>query len=303
MSLMFLLFTSAAVWPVLRWHNGARWFVAGACVASGVWAVLLAVMVFSGAGSQLAGTAAESWTASELRRMQPHGWRLANGLRVRYDEDIDHVLVGPGGVLVVETKWSASSWTEDAFMARSLQAAIEQTARNRKTVVDQFHRLVPEDAVRALLVLWSATPFAASLPSPHPLVAVINGAELRRWLDDQTSANEAGFDTDAAWNAVEAQTRTRTERDETNKPRPTIWQMLWSRVTVPLLVALAALYAFELTHLSTWAPLPLVEIAAAVLVGSLGLRFRGLRLGAIGWLTMNLGIVVVLLIVLVAQRG
>jgi hypothetical protein len=235
--------------------------------------------------------------------MQRHGWRLANGLRVRYDEDIDHLLVRPGGVLVVETKWSASSWTEDAFMARSLQAAIEQTARNRKTVVDQFHRLVPEDAVHALLVLWSATPFSASLPSPDPLVAVINGAELRRWLDEQTTANEAGFDTDAVWNAMEAQTRARTERDETNKPRPTIWQTLWSRVTVPLLVAMTALFAFELTNLSTWTPLPLVEIAAAVLVGLLGLRFKRVRSAAIGWLTMNVGIVVVLLILVVIHRG
>jgi hypothetical protein len=292
MSFIFLLFVAAAAWPVLRWHNGARWFVAGTCVASGAWAVLLAVTIFSGAGSQLAGTAAESWTASELRRMQRHGWRLVNGLRVRYDEDIDHVLVGPSGVLVVETKWSASSWTEDAFMAGSLQAAVKQAGQNRKTTAVLLQPSVPDSDVRALIVLWSAVPFAASVPSPDPLVAVINGAKLRPWLEAHAEPAKPTVDADAAWRAVDAQVRKRVELSDENKPRPTPGQAVWQKVALPLLAALAATYAFAATYVVAWRPLPYIEVAAALAAGALLLRLGRLRSAALGWTTMNCGLLI-----------
>ena len=49
----------------------------------------------------------EQWTARELRSLRKRDWHLANGLLLRRVADIDHVVIGPGGVLVIETKYSS----------------------------------------------------------------------------------------------------------------------------------------------------------------------------------------------------
>lgn len=85
-------------------------FLRGAVVGAGVVVVLggiaFTVFVFTGSGSQTMGAIAETWTSSELRPLRKHGWRLIDHVFYRY-ADADHLLVGPGGAIVVETKWSA----------------------------------------------------------------------------------------------------------------------------------------------------------------------------------------------------
>jgi hypothetical protein len=301
MALLLLAFVVASLWPLLRWHGAVRWVVVGACISSGLWGIALTVTVLSGAASQLAASAAESWTASELRRMRRHGWRLINGVRIRYSEDIDHVVIAPGGVLVIETKWSASYWLEDEFMRRSLTASLEQTARNRKVVVDHFRGHVPDEAVRGLLVLWSPSPSMALIPSDDDNLSVTNGAALRNWLEDHRKIAGASLDVGAVWEAFEKQARSRIEKD-VNKPRPTLGQTLWKSIGIPLISALVAVYAFAFTHLASWPPLPFVESAAALLLGLLVFRSGRLRGAAIGWTAMNCGILLVLLALVVIHE-
>ena len=101
--------------PLALSYDGAlRAGIIGASLASGIWLAVTFVLLFSGAASSVAAAVAEEWTAGELRGVRRRGWRLVNGVKVRGDSDIDHVLVGPGGVVVVETKWSSEPWPTGA---------------------------------------------------------------------------------------------------------------------------------------------------------------------------------------------
>src|SRR5205085_1067253 len=92
---------------VLAVPMAGRQFLSGALVASGAWSVSLLVHTMSGAASAAMGATAEQWTADDLRSLRRAGWRLTHGVRLRASRDIDHVALGPGGLLVVETKWSS----------------------------------------------------------------------------------------------------------------------------------------------------------------------------------------------------
>jgi len=72
------------------------------------------------------------WTASELQRLRKHGWLIVNGLALE-GRDIDHVLVGPGGVVVVESKWSADGW-DLSMPDRALAKAVDQVVDNVRSL-------------------------------------------------------------------------------------------------------------------------------------------------------------------------
>ena len=61
------------------------------------------VVLLSGTAPLMMGEMAEQWTAQELRPLSAQGWRLVNHLGLRLG-DQDHVMVGPGGIVLVETK-------------------------------------------------------------------------------------------------------------------------------------------------------------------------------------------------------
>jgi len=70
-------------------------------------------IVFSGGMSWLVGGQAEQWTGDALQRLGPD-WRFAHNVEFTigeapysYTMDVDHVGVGPSGVLVIETKYSS----------------------------------------------------------------------------------------------------------------------------------------------------------------------------------------------------
>jgi hypothetical protein len=78
-----------------------RAFLAGVLCTSAVAILVFWVVLASGSVPMMMGETAEQWTAAELRRIPGAGWRLVNGVRLGRG-DIDHVLVGPGGLFVVE---------------------------------------------------------------------------------------------------------------------------------------------------------------------------------------------------------
>jgi hypothetical protein len=86
-----------------------RGVIVGAAVV-GVPALLWNFVVqATGTGSAMMGEQAELWTASELRKNRED--RLLNHVSLAYG-DIDHLVVGPRGVVVIETKWSSQPWDE-----------------------------------------------------------------------------------------------------------------------------------------------------------------------------------------------
>src|SRR4051794_18112037 len=89
-------------------------FLRGAVIGAGVVFVpgglAYTVVLLTGTGPLTMGAVAETWTSSELRWLRKHGWKLVDHVFYR-GADIDHLVLGPGGVIAVETKWSAEAWT------------------------------------------------------------------------------------------------------------------------------------------------------------------------------------------------
>jgi len=111
-------------------------------------------VIASGAAASTMGQSAEQWTDAELTRLRRRGWKHVNRLVIRGPGDIDHVAVGPDGVLVIETKWRAA----DVLIDQSnewTRGALEQARRNR----DEVRKLLnwrERDArpIEALVVWW-----------------------------------------------------------------------------------------------------------------------------------------------------
>ena len=155
-----------------------------AFVPTAVFAGLLALtIVASGSGSVSMGAWAEGWTADELKGLEAHGYRVIHHAGLRRG-DIDHFVVGPGGVFVLETKWSARDWRPDGKDAYALRA-IQQVERER----DTLSRWLPTGYPPAVsvLVLWGAA--AAALDGREADAArtaggtvVLRGSALERWM-------------------------------------------------------------------------------------------------------------------------
>lgn len=84
-----------------------------ACVPFFLWTAITSV---DGSWSWRVGADAERWTAEELARLGP-AWQVEHHLVFtgkrqgkRWYSDVDHVAVGPPGVLAVSTKWTADEW-------------------------------------------------------------------------------------------------------------------------------------------------------------------------------------------------
>jgi hypothetical protein len=121
----------AGVAFVIPWQFARGLFV-GVGVSALVVVIGYLVLALSGTVARGMGATAEMWTASELRRLRKHGWLIVNGLALE-GRDIDHVLVGAGGVVVVESKWSADGWdlrTPD----RALAKAVDQVVANARSL-------------------------------------------------------------------------------------------------------------------------------------------------------------------------
>jgi hypothetical protein len=91
---------------------GSNWgyFAAGMCVGA-FWTLWLAAFsLIDPTGARLArGYEGEIDSARQLRHLEADGWVSVHNLNFK-DGEVDHVVVGPGGVVVVETKTSNGDW-------------------------------------------------------------------------------------------------------------------------------------------------------------------------------------------------
>ena len=134
---------------------------------------------------QSMGGMAEEFTAQELRRLHRRRWHLANGVLLK-KADIDHVAIGPGGVLVVESKYSSSGWEDGRFTNDRLSRAVRQAQGNQHDLLLFLEQVEPRVAVP----LSSFAPLSCSGAGPtRPRrwsrtagVAIVPGPQLRRWL-------------------------------------------------------------------------------------------------------------------------
>ena len=189
--------------------GAVRWAIVGASVASGVWLAALYLVVHAGAAPKLMGVSAEERTVGQLQSLRRDGWRFVSGLRLK--TEIDHVAVGPPGILVIETKWTADTWplgirNGSRHLCRELDEGIAQTRGNARQVRlnSEFRTATAAAPVRAVLVLWSASPVPGGSPNwlEDRGVTVVHGRFLRKWLGTLEGRHLGPEEIEGVWTAA-----------------------------------------------------------------------------------------------------
>ena len=269
-----------------RWSRG---FVAGAWLATVIWFLAFLVVQSSGTAPTMMGATAEQWTAQELRRLRRRGWRVVSHTMPTYG-DIDHVAVGPGGLVVVETKWKSDPTASDdsAFLRADCEQVRERARLMRLTLQNRL-RGAP---TRPVIVYWG--PGALSNGGPDPVdvdgVTVLSGPILRRWLDSIDDGPSAVMDREAinsAWETLAGIARDTDRRElgpEAPAPRPPMRHLI--DLAIGLTTGLIAFFTACL--LFRWLGMPVLLPAATVLAGAGLVTFHVARANA-SWRVVGLG--------------
>lgn len=250
---------------VLFLPSWMRGFIGGIWVASVVWFIVLLVIQGAGTAAMTMGATAEQWTAQEMRRLRGRGWMVTSHVRpwVR-GGDVDHLAVGPGGAIVIETKWVS----DELSLERSGRI---QTDRDQATAgVDNIRRTLRgrlhEAPIRSAVVYWGAPDRPASfLKSTDDDPQVLRGSELRRWLDTISQKPQVMNDDDvqSAWTTI-SRFLQQTDRQELGESYE-VKRTLMRRTLDVLLGPFAALVTFWIVALL----LGLLGVVAVVPVAGL----------------------------------
>lgn len=239
------------------------------------------VVLLSGTAPLMMGEMAEQWTAQEVRPLSKRGWRLVNHFSLGYG-DQDHVLVGPGGVVLLETKWSGTPWEldeRDYFFRRALKQTSDNAAQlQRWAGVQRYGR----PTVEPVLVLWghASDKIADSPVRRHSSgVLVVPGKQLRDWVLRREHGQLSDQQVEAIWSEIRRQVDKRDPVDWEKRPMPRSLQEL---VLSGLGCLVSALVGFvlvaqvlELTgSLLAWGSAGVAMVGAAGLVRRRAPRWR-----------------------------
>jgi hypothetical protein len=278
-----------------------RGLLVGASVVAIFGAVAALTVQATGTAAISMGATAEQWTASELRLLRRAGWHIINHVALQR-WDIDHVLIGPGGVIAVETKWSGAGWRLDPPTTRVRDAAAQVRSNARDLRLWHPLRSLGIDSVTAVVFLWGgARPGADEKPSsPVQIdgVDVIYGVRAAKaW---RTSIADAGahktFEASQIqliWRALDAHIQRRDSRDDATQHHPTsLLRLYWTGVAATATASIAALISLEalVVSKSWW-----IWSLSTVLLASTSVaarRARSMRLYSTAWLTGLVGAIV-----------
>jgi hypothetical protein len=160
-------------------------FLLGAGLVSVAWALWTLALSIDGSMSWRIGADAEQWTARELHRLGT-AWHIEHNVPFPengYLHDVDHVAIGPYGVLAVETKWTSSSVDLGAKrLANNVQEAVRQSEANAGRLSGLLRRVIDVDVI-PLVVFWGRD----VVPAPEPVrregkVRVVAGRQAALWL-------------------------------------------------------------------------------------------------------------------------
>ena len=171
--------------------------------------------VWSGGFYKLVGGEAESWTGDELRRLGTQ-WKTFHNVPIEEGEpphtwevDVDHVAVGPHGILVVESKLTSRDIDlKSSRLPKQVRQDAAQVSRNaraiRKAVQSAGHLEVP---IIPILVYWGR-----GIEAPEGSVRTLGsvwatrGADAREWIELVRSPRISDSERLAAIQAVQALT-------------------------------------------------------------------------------------------------
>ena len=194
---------------IVRNHGAVRWFAAGALTISGPFLAIIMILVFSGASNSYMGYTGEVYTVEELWKLRGAGWLFVNGVHIKGKSDIDHIAVGPGGILVFETKWSSSAWelagSGGKFIDDRISSAARQAKKNKWDLIAAYPETVKGTPVKAVCVFWSPEP---SREEDNWLerdgVFLVPGPKLKDWFRQLNNLGISEEKILAIWTDLEA---------------------------------------------------------------------------------------------------
>lgn len=182
----------SAVYDVIGIHINAKLtaFVMGFLLAAFLGAVWYVAAVYTGGARWLMGASAERWTEKELVALGSecrlfHDVPFANGVGSATTQvDVDHVVVGPHGVLVVETKYSSEALDLGADpIPKQLRDAVTRARNNAGRINALLQRDAPGVPVRPVVVYWGRLVKPPSVPLRQiDEVGVVSGSDAANWL-------------------------------------------------------------------------------------------------------------------------
>jgi hypothetical protein len=120
--------------------------LAGVLLASGWWWLHTIMIETTGANRLRLGLLGETWTSMELAARRRRGWRHVNDVLL-HCRQTDHVAVGPGGVVVVESKYR-SDWSAQEVDLGVMAAQVQK----QRGLLGLHLKLRAE--TRAVVAMW-----------------------------------------------------------------------------------------------------------------------------------------------------
>lgn len=182
-------------------------FFLGVGVTAAFLILLAEVFVLGGGVNWITGAAFERETGKVLAGLGPQ-WRVAHNLAFTigpphraWEVDVDHVAVGPYGVLVVETKYSSSLLPPSELEPRHRD--VRQARKNAALVEGLLHEAEIEAPIRPVLIYWGWHPKVAKEPvTKVGDVRVVYGADSERWLPLLASRQMPAEVEEASWAVI-----------------------------------------------------------------------------------------------------
>ena len=190
LSLVLLVALFFVVISALPMPDTWRAFLAGFGTASGLACFAWMVVALSGTHGRTLGKLGEEATVEAVLgwRQRRKGWRVINGLLLDGNGDIDHVLVCPGGIYVIESKWTSKPCRIEQGRVRGLvgREPVSQARTGARNVERMLLRHGPpyvDATVRSVVVLWG--PGSMHLDQGCATVGgvlVCEGRKKKMWL-------------------------------------------------------------------------------------------------------------------------
>jgi hypothetical protein len=262
---MALICLSPNLLNVMHLSQFLRGWILGVSTTGAVAVVCWMVVMTSGTAPALMGANAERFTAEELKDLEKHGFRVVHHGAFR-PGDVDHIVIGPAGVFVLETKWRSGDWSE-----LTLDPARRQAGRNANDLRLATKRLGVTRTV-PVVVGWGPqareleTPPLGWLPADDSAV-VIPGHGVRGWLLSLAGGALTADQIESVRTVVAEHAE---RRDLFEEPAPiSVWHVLLALWRTFVATWLALALAFPITWLP---PLGDVSVSAAGVVGAVALR-------------------------------
>lgn len=224
------------------------------------------------------GIQGETSTADVLKEFKGKDWHLIHGMRFPDSGDIDHVLIGPSGILVFETKWSSGRWPMKnerwTYITNQLNWAITQVKINRDDLRAKLTNIDEQVPIYAVCVLWSATDSSKDLPwfyrqSPD-FVYGVRGPELEDWLH---ALRKGSLELNRVQLIASEMKKLALTLDEESSEsyKPTLNRIITDSLWMPLIGFLTPMFAFAAVSLMKNG---YIDLGSVVILGALGLYVR-----------------------------